>query len=129
VLSLALVIVFTHLGPTPFGWVVVLNMFLMLGVTSRIISASALMSIVPDAPDRGAFMAVNASIQQIAGGVAAGAAGLIVTRMPNGQLQHYDTVGYVVAATMVIAVVLLYSVNRQVTSKLSASRAGAPIPA
>jgi predicted MFS family arabinose efflux permease len=129
VLALALVIVFTHLGPTPLGWVVVINMFLMLGVTCRIISASALMSIVPDAPDRGAFMAVNASIQQLAGGVAAGAAGLIVVRMSNGQLVHYDTVGYVVAGTMVIAVILLYSVNRQVASKLSSARARSPMPA
>jgi len=128
-LTLALVIVFTHLGPTPLGWMIAVNMFLMLGVTSRIISASALISIVPDAPDRGAFMAVNASIQQLAGGVAAGAAGLIVQRMPNGQLLHYDTVGYVVACTMVIAVGLLYAVNRQVASKLSGARARAPIPA
>jgi predicted MFS family arabinose efflux permease len=128
-LTLALVIVFTHLGPTPLAWMIVVNMFLMLGVTSRIISASALISIVPDAPDRGAFMAVNASIQQLAGGVAAGAAGLIVRRLPNGQLLHYDTVGYVVAGTMVIAVGLLYAVNRQVASKLSGTRARAPIPA
>jgi hypothetical protein len=81
------------------------------------------MSIVPDAPDRGAFMAVNAAIQQIAGGVASGAAGLVVTLTPSGALEHYDTLGYVVVASMAIAVTLLYSIHRSVTAKLAAAAA------
>ena len=93
----------------------------MMGVSSRMISASALTSIVPDAPDRGAFMAVNSSIQQMAGGMASAAAGLIVKRTPTGALLHYDTLGYVVVASIVIAVMLLYSINRMVTAKLAAA--------
>jgi hypothetical protein len=65
-------------------------------------------------------MAVNSSIQQIAGGVAAGLGGLVVVRTPSGALRHYDTLGYVVVASMVIAVTLLYSINRDVTAKLAA---------
>jgi predicted MFS family arabinose efflux permease len=119
----ALVIVFTNLGPSPLWLVTAVNVCLMMGVSTRMISASALMSIVPDAPDRGAFMAVNSSIQQMAGGVASAAAGLVVTRTPSGALQHYDTLGYVVVLSMIIAVTLLYSINRAVTAKLAA-----PVP-
>jgi hypothetical protein len=82
------------------------------------------MSIVPDAADRGAFMSVNSSIQQMAGGVASAAAGLVVTRTASGALEHYDTLGYVVVASMVVAVTLLYSINRRITAKLAA-----PVPA
>jgi predicted MFS family arabinose efflux permease len=115
------VVIFTNMGPSPLWLVVLVNVLLMLSVSSRLISASALTSIVPDAPDRGAFMAVNSSIQQIAGGVASAAAGLVVTLTPTGALQHYDTLGYVVVVSMVIAVTLLYSINRTVTAKLAAA--------
>ena len=59
---------------------IVVNVVLFIGITSRMISASALMSAVPDAAHRGAFMSVNSSLQQIAGGVAAAVAGLIVVQ-------------------------------------------------
>jgi predicted MFS family arabinose efflux permease len=114
-----MVVVFTHLGPSPLWVVVVVNVLLMVSVTSRMISASALTSIVPDAPDRGSFMAVNSSIQQIAGGVASAAAGLIVTLTPSGALWHYDTLGYVVVVSMAIAVTLLYGIHRTVAAKLA----------
>jgi MFS family permease len=122
-LAAVMVIIFTNLGPSPLWMVLIVNVLLMLCVGSRMISASALMSIVPDAPDRGAFMAVLTSIQQVAGGVASAAAGLIVVLTPSGALQHYDTTGYVVVGSMAIAVTLLYSIHRAVTAKLAA-----PVP-
>jgi hypothetical protein len=93
----------------------------MLGISSRIIAASALTSVVPDPADRGAFMAVNSSIQQLAGGVASAAGGLVVTETASGALVHYDTLGYVVVGAMVVAMALLHSVNRAVAAKLAAA--------
>ena len=125
-LSMAMVVVFTNLGRTPLGLVLIVNVALMLGISSRIISASALTSVVPEARDRGAFMAVNASIQQIAGGIASGAAGLIVVQTPSGALRHYDTLGYIVVVAMILAMALLYSINQLVKAKLSQPPAPAP---
>ncbi len=68
-------------------------------------------------------MAVNSSIQQIAGGIASAVAGLIVIRTRAGTLQHYDTLGYVVVGSMVIVVVLLYSLNRTIAAKLASAPA------
>jgi hypothetical protein len=42
------------------------------------VPAVALTTAIPDLADRGAFMSINPSLQQIAGGVAAAAAGMIV---------------------------------------------------
>jgi hypothetical protein len=78
------------------------------------ISASALMSAVPDAAHRGAFMAVNSSIQSVAGGIAAAVAGLIVVKTDSGMLRRYDTLGYVVMSSIAITVVLLYFIDRMV---------------
>jgi predicted MFS family arabinose efflux permease len=123
VLTVITVVIFTNLGFSPLWLVAAVNVLLMLSVTSRMISASALTSIVPDAPDRGSFMAVNSSIQQIAGGVASAAAGRIVVQSESGALRNYDVLGYVVVVSIVVTVVLLYRINRAVSAKLLAEAA------
>ena len=116
VLTAILVLVYTHLGPTALPWVIVVNALLFIGVTSRMISATALMSAVPDPAHRGSFMSVNASLQQAAGGVGAAVAGLIVVQQPNGMLAHYDVLGYVVVGAMLLVVVMLRSIDRMVAA-------------
>jgi len=53
-----------------------------IGIFSRMISASALMSALPKPSDRAQYMSVSASLQQVAGGVAA-VVGLIVAKTPG----------------------------------------------
>jgi predicted MFS family arabinose efflux permease len=116
-LSTAMVLIYTRFGITPLGVVIVANVILFVGITSRMISASALMSAVPAPPDRGAFMSVNSSIQQIARGVASFAAGLIVTEAADGRLLHYDVLGEVVVVAMLLTVLMLREINRIVLAK------------
>jgi predicted MFS family arabinose efflux permease len=118
-LSMAMVVVFTNLGLTPLPIVLLVNVLLMLGISSRMIAASALTSLVPDPAERGSFMAVNASIQQLAGGIASSVAGLIVVQTASGAIDHYDILGYLVVGAMVIAMALLHSINRMVAAKLA----------
>jgi predicted MFS family arabinose efflux permease len=115
-LTMTMVLIYTHLGRTGLPLVVIINALLFIGVTSRMISASALMSAVPSPASRGAFMSVNSSLQQFAGGVGAGVAGLIVVQTPSGALAHYDILGYVVCVAMLIVVVMLRSINRMVAA-------------
>jgi predicted MFS family arabinose efflux permease len=112
-----IVIIYCNLGVTPLWLVIVLNIFLFMGILSRMISASALMTAIPEPGDRGAFMGINSSIQQIAGGIAAAIAGLIVVQNASGKLEHYDVLGYVVTCTMFITVGLLYFINQSVMQK------------
>jgi MFS family permease len=113
----ALVALYCNLGPTPLVAVAVINAVLFVAITCRMISASALVSAVPDLPDRGAFMAINASLQQFAGGVASSAAGLIVVQAADGHLLHYDMLGYVVVGAMTLTVALMYPIHRAVMRK------------
>ena len=46
-LTMIMVVIYTHLGPTPLPAVIAVNALLFIGVTSRMIPASALMSAVP----------------------------------------------------------------------------------
>jgi predicted MFS family arabinose efflux permease len=56
-----MVVIYTHLGHTPLPFFIALSALLFVGVTSRMISASALISAVPEPASRGAFMSVNTS--------------------------------------------------------------------
>ena len=123
-----LVGVFCNLGRTPLGTVLALNAVLFVAVSSRMISAGALISAVPDLQDRGAFMSVNASLQQFSGGLASSVAGMIVVQADDGHLLHYDRLGYVVVGAMTLVIALMYPIHRAVMHKLAASSAG-PKPA
>ena len=113
-----LVIIYTHLKSAPFGLIIVFNVLMMMGIMSRMIPSTALVSAIPEMSDRGAFMSINASLQQIAGGVAAAIAGMIVVQTDRfSPLQHYDTLGYVVVAVSLLCIFLLWRVKKVVASK------------
>src|SRR5262249_25309442 len=113
--------IYTNLGVTPLWLIIVLNVILFIGISSRMISSSALMTAVPEPQDRGAFMSINASVQQIAGGVASAIAGFIVGQTTNGALQNYNKLGYVLIGTMTITITMMYFLNRYVQNKLARS--------
>lgn len=114
ILSIVMVIIYTHLGTTPLAWVVVVNAVMFVGISARMISSSALMSAIPTPAHRGSFMSVSSSIQQISGGLASVLAGLIVVESPTGLLEHFDTLGYVVAGATVITVTMMYFIHKLV---------------
>lgn len=114
-----MVMIYCNLGITPLWLVIAINVVMFAGITARIISASALMTAIPDPHERGAFMGVNSSVQQIAGGVAAAVAGLIVVQTPGGRLDNYPLLGYVVVGAMVVTVIMMYSINTYVLKKLA----------
>jgi predicted MFS family arabinose efflux permease len=118
-LSMAMVFVYTHLGPNPMWVILATNIVLWVGISSRMISSSALTSGVPDLKDRGAFMGINASMQQISGGIASCVAGLIVYQpTKTAPLQHFDTIGWLTIASMLLTVIMMYFIDRQVAAKL-----------
>jgi hypothetical protein len=75
-----------------------------------------LMSGIPDPQDRGSYMAVSASIQQISGGIAAAISGFVVVQTQGGVLEHFEQVGYIVIGTTAITVAMMYGVHRHMVS-------------
>jgi predicted MFS family arabinose efflux permease len=125
----AVVAFYCNLGTTSLVTVLIINAVLFVAITSRMISASALTSAVPDLADRGAFMSVGAAVQQFAGGIASSLAGLIVVQAPDGHLQRYDVLGYVVVGAMMATIALMYPINRAVMRKAALAASAAKPPA
>jgi predicted MFS family arabinose efflux permease len=113
-LSCLMVAIYTPMGITPVWVVITISVIMFCGITSRMITSSALMSAVPEPQDRGAFMSINASVQQISGGIASAIAGMIVFQAPDGMLHRYDILGYVVIGTMVITIIMMYWIDKHI---------------
>lgn len=111
-------IVYTNMFAIPFWLVLLLNIGVTVGVLCRMVPSMALISAIPDNKDRGAYMSIQASLQQIAGGIAATFAGIIVYQKTSiAPLEHYDIIGYTVSVFVIFSMLLMAGVNRYVHNK------------
>jgi predicted MFS family arabinose efflux permease len=117
VVTIIVVVIYCNLGITPLWMVMAISVIMFAGVSARMISSQALMTAVPEPGDRGAFMGINASVQQISGGIASLLAGVIVVKTPSGLLERYDILGYVVTAAMLVTIAMMYVIHRYVSQK------------
>ncbi len=115
-----MVVIYTNLSVTPLWLVIIFNILMMMGIMSRMIPSGALTSALPQMQDRGAFMSINSSLQQIAGGIAAAFAGLIVIQKDKvSPIEHYNTVGYIMVGISVLGIIMMYRVSMVVKKKLA----------
>ncbi len=110
---ICVVLVYTRLTPVPFWFVIIMNVLMMIGIMSRMVPSMALASSLPKMQDRGAFMSINSSLQQIAGGVAAAIGGMVVVQKDKtSPLEHYDTLGILITIILLFAVYMVYRVSK-----------------
>ncbi|MCB0841285.1 MAG: MFS transporter, partial [Bacteroidetes bacterium] len=114
---ITLVAIYSNLGSVPFWLVLVLHTLLFIGINARMIASTALATIVPGQTDRGAFMALDSSFQQVAGGIAATAAGWIVYQASDGMIHGYPSLGWTVISIMFVTIGLMYAMNLIVRKK------------
>lgn len=117
-LTIVIIIIYTNLGPVPLWQIVGLTMIMFMGIMSRMVPATTLNTGIPEMKDRGAYMSITSSMQQIAGGIAAVCAGLIVHQeTKTSPLENYDILGYVISAVSLCSIFFIWRVNQLVKSK------------
>lgn len=106
-LSLFLVFILTNMPTINVLVAVLFFAVLFLVVTSRIVMAQSMISNVVSQNQRGSFMSVNGSMQQLGQGMASLIAGVIVkTNKTTHQLSNYNWVGYLSIAVLIVAVII-----------------------
>jgi len=113
-LTIVMVLIWTNLGREPLAVVVLINVMMFIGIFSRMIPSQALLTAIPEITKRGAFNAVSASLQQVAGGVSAAVAGAVITQLPDGTLGHFNWLGFIVMAVALVSLILMYFVHKAV---------------
>ena len=115
--SLAMVLIYTHLGQVSLTTVIVVNVLMFVGIFSRMLPSQAVISAIPDASQRGSFSAVSSSLQQFSGGLGSVLAAAIIAENADGSLRHFDWLGYIVVATSIVSLALMYFVQRSVSRR------------
>lgn len=114
ILAIAMVLIYVHLPVVPLWQVVVINILMFIGIMSRFVPATALNTSIPELRDRGAYMSLTSSLQQMAGGLGAVLAGMIVKQENNtGPLLYFNVLGFVVSGFLLFTVVLMYRVDKE----------------
>ena len=113
-LSVGAVLIYTAGAIQSFEWIILVHSFLFLGVNARMVSSTALATAVPKKSDRGAFLAIDSSVQQLAGGLAAALAGWVIFQAADGSLLHYPQIGWLITVLMIFSAGLVFLVDKQV---------------
>ena len=106
VLSLIPVWIITHLWPSPLWAVLCVAGMFFIFTNGRMVPMQAMVSNVVPPQQRGGFMSINSSVQQLASGLAATIGGAIIVKTADGRIEHYGWVGYLAMALILTSVFL-----------------------
>ena len=112
--TIVMVLIYTRLSNISLWALIAISALLQIGIFARMISSSALMSALPKPADRGAYMSISSSLQQVSGGLAAMLGGVLVKQLDGGRLLHFDMLGDVLVCTTLASFVLMHFINRRV---------------
>ncbi len=117
-IAIVLINIYCNYSETKFPIVLVSNVLMMVFIMSRMIPSQALMSALPSPADRGAFMSINSSLQQVAGGFAAMLAGFIIIQKDQyAPIQHYNWLAIIASIMMLFTIYLMFKVSQEISKK------------
>jgi MFS transporter, DHA1 family, inner membrane transport protein len=106
VVSIPFVLIITNLPNVHI--IIVLTIFScwFIAATGRGVASQALVSNVVNPQYRGSFQSFSSFMQQLGTGSASLVAGMLVSKAPNGQLIHFDYLGYISVLVLGITLVV-----------------------
>lgn len=114
--SLFMVLIITRLPNVAFPVVLLFFGFWFIVATGRIVTAQAMITEVVRPEQRGSFMSINGSIQQLGSGLAALCAGAIVTKEQPGRIINYEWVGYLSILVLLLSLFFGRMIFRKIDS-------------
>lgn len=89
-------------------WIALIATSIFFAMSSgRFIPAQAMVTATVQPKNRGSFMSIVSSMQQLSAGIASYIAGVIVVKQPNGEMLHYNWVGYMSVAAALVTLLLV----------------------
>lgn len=95
----------THLSSESLALGLIASALFFVFGSGRMIAPQAMISAVVNSQTRGSFMSFKASLQQLAIGLASIISGFIVVETESGTFAHYNVVGYLSVAVLLITLI------------------------
>ncbi|MBK5270732.1 MAG: MFS transporter [Bacteroidia bacterium] len=115
--SLSMVLIITKMPNIPFSVVLLFFAIWFVLATGRAVTAQAMISEVVPAEQRGSFMSLNGSMQQLGTALASITAGLIVFTEKSGKIVRYNWVGYISIVVLMASLLLGRFLFRKIDKK------------
>lgn len=106
-LSLLPILAITHTPALPWWMLLFITTSFFIFVSGRFVPGMAVITSAGIPALRGTFMSVNSAVQSAGSATASLIAGHILTRNPQGLIEHYDLVGYLACAATLACVWLV----------------------
>jgi predicted MFS family arabinose efflux permease len=97
------ILIITHMPPVHVAIALTVTTLFMVTIGGRTVPAQAMATSAIQSAQRGSFMSINSSVQQLSSGMASFIAGLIVIKQEDGTLMHYNWIGYIALAAGILA--------------------------
>ncbi len=110
-LSIGAVVLYTQVEFTEFWTILMIHGVLFAGVNARMVASTSLGMGLPATSDRGAFMSLDASLQQVTAGLGAVLAGLVVVQSEAGPLDNFNLIGWIVPGLMLMTILLIRRID------------------
>jgi MFS transporter, DHA1 family, inner membrane transport protein len=108
-LALLPIFLITNMPRVPVYLALVATAMFFVFASSRFIPANAMITSLVSPQQRGGFMSISASLQQLASGIASFVAGLVITKSATGELLYYNYVGY---AAILVSISCIFIAQR-----------------
>ena len=112
-LSMIPVALISHLGVIPLGLVLVVTTFFFVLNSARFVPAMGLLTSSVEACNRGGFISLTCSFQQMASGLASFGAGMIIYQEKNSRVVNFDVAGYISIGAAFVGVVIVYFMKKK----------------
>lgn len=116
--SLYMVLIITTLPNVHFSVALIFFAVWFILATGRAVTAQAMISEVVDQTQRGSFMSINGSVQQLGSGIASLVAGLIVITEKSGKIKNFNWVGYLSIVVLVVSLILGRYIFKRIDRKI-----------
>ena len=103
-MSVAPLLIITHVPALPLAGTLAIAVLFFVLVSGRMVPGMAVVTSAARPGARAAFMTLNGSVMQIGSGVAATLSGTMIQRLPSGELQNYNWVGWIAVAATLVAI-------------------------
>ena len=96
----------TNMGRAPIPLALVITTIFFITVGGRIIPAMTMITGTVAPRNRGSFMSINSSVQQLTAGIAAFIAGAIIQKSKKGELLNYEYVGFIAITASLLCIII-----------------------
>lgn len=119
-----IIAIFANAGRLPIWLTLMLTGSFFIFASGRFVPGQAIITLAVPASRRGAFLSLSSCTRDLVSGISSTVGGWIVTKQPDGQLLHFNWLGWIAIAAGLLSIVLARTVRMNDTG--TASPAAAP---